>query len=246
WNVIGLNFTPDALVPSGEYASVFSASDFGNHGWGTMELFTVDNDPPVADAGLDQTVVENTAATFDGSGSSDNVGIVNYTWNFMDNGVPIDVYGVTASYNFTEVGSHEVTLTVTDGAGHMDSATIWVEVVADQPPVADAGPDQLVMGGELVVFDGSGSYDDVNIVNWTWTFDYEGSTVMLYGPNPTFIFWIEDVYDVTLTVNDTAGHTSSDVVQITVSGMIPEFPTLLLPVFGMAAVVLVARLRKRR
>jgi hypothetical protein len=31
-----------------------------------------------------------------------------------------------------------------------------------------------------------------------------------------------------------------------VSGVIPEFPTLLLPVIGMAAVVLVARLRKRR
>ena len=246
WDVVGLNFTADPLVPSGEYASVFSASDFGNHGNGTIEFFTVDNDLPVPDAGHDQTVVENTAATFDGSGSSDNVGIVNYTWNFTDNGVPIEVYGVTASYNFTEVGSHEVTLTVTDGAGHMNSTTTLVEVVADQPPFAYAGLDQPVMVGDLVQFNGSGSYDDVNIVNWTWTFDYDGSTVVLYGSNPTFIFWIEDVYDVTLTVTDTAGQTSTDMVQITVSGMIPEFPTLLLPVIGLAAVVLVARLRKRR
>jgi hypothetical protein len=246
WSVVGLKFESDATVPSGNWLSVFSAGDFAGHGNGTVRFFTVDNDPPIADAGLNQTVVENTAASFDGSGSSDNVGIVNYTWSFTDNGVPIEVYGVIASYNFTEVGSHEVTLTVTDGAGHLDSATTWVEVVADQPPFADAGLDQTVMVGDLVQFNGSGSYDDVNIVNWTWTFIYDGSTVMLYGPNPTFIFLIEGTYNVTLTVNDTAGQTSTDMVQITVSSMIPEFPTLLLPVIGMAAIVMVARLRKRR
>jgi len=246
WSVTGLRFIEDGLVPSGMYASVFSVSDFGEHGWGTFEPFTVDNDPPVAFAGSDQMVIENTEATLDGSGSSDNVGIANYTWSFTDNGVPVEVYGETATYNFTEVGSHFVTLTVTDGAGHTDTDDVWVDVTADQPPVADAGFDQLVMGGELVLFDGTASYDDVDIVNWTWVFDYDGSTVYLYGSTASFTFWVEGVYSVNLTVRDTAGQTSVDEVMITVSGMIPEFPTLLLPVMGVAALVLFTRLKKKR
>jgi len=41
-----------------------------------------DTTPPVASAGPDQTVNEDAPTTFDGSGSSDNVGVVNYTWTF--------------------------------------------------------------------------------------------------------------------------------------------------------------------
>src|SRR5438876_4860053 len=36
--------------------------------------------PPIANAGPDQTVNEDVPVAFDGSGSTDNVGIVNYTW----------------------------------------------------------------------------------------------------------------------------------------------------------------------
>src|SRR3989442_11416281 len=40
----------------------------------------VKDSPPVANAGPDQTVNEDTAVVFDGSRSTDDVGIVNYTW----------------------------------------------------------------------------------------------------------------------------------------------------------------------
>src|SRR3989442_2534320 len=40
-----------------------------------------DGTPPIANAGPDQTVNEDTPVAFDGSGSTDNVGIVNYTWS---------------------------------------------------------------------------------------------------------------------------------------------------------------------
>jgi outer membrane protein assembly factor BamB len=198
---------------------------------------------PVAEAGPDQTINLGEAVILNGSSCTDNVGVVNWTWSFYDNGWR-SLYGELVAYTFSAPGNYTVTLQAYDARGNI--ASDWMTVNVNAPPVADAGPDQTVMGGELVLFDGSASYDDVNIVNWTWTFDYDGSTVVLYGPNPTFTFWIEGVYEVTLTVNDTAGHTSTDTVQITVSGMIPEFPTLLLPVIGMAAVVLVSRLRKRR
>ncbi|MEM2130611.1 MAG: PKD domain-containing protein, partial [Candidatus Bathyarchaeia archaeon] len=43
-----------------------------------------DTIPPVADAGPDLTVNEDTTMVFDGSGSSDNKGIVSYVWTFTD------------------------------------------------------------------------------------------------------------------------------------------------------------------
>jgi hypothetical protein len=246
WSVVGLEFIPDPTIPSGDYASVFSASDFGGHVTGNLSLYSVDNDAPFAFAGSDQVVIENTSATLDGSGSSDNVGIANWTWSFTDNGVPVVVYGEVATYNFTEVGSHLVVLTVTDGAGHNATDDVWVDVTADQPPTAEAGPNLFVMGGELVLFDGSLSSDDVAIVNWTWSFDYDGSTVYIYGESASFTFWIEGVYDVTLTVRDSSGQTDTDTTQVTVSGMIPEFPTLLLPVLGIAGLVVIVKMKRRR
>lgn len=116
----------------------------------------------------------------------------------------------------------------------------------DLPPVADAGSDQVVMGGVPVVLDGSRSHDDGVTMNYTWTFMYEGSLTTLYGVNPEFTFWTEGVYEVTLTVRDSAGQTDTDWVIVTVSGMIPEFSGLLVPVLGAAAAVLAVLRRRTR
>ena len=48
----------------------------------TVALEVIDTTPPVANAGQDQTVNAGTIVTFDASGSSDNVGIVSYEWDF--------------------------------------------------------------------------------------------------------------------------------------------------------------------
>lgn len=246
WSVVDLKFQHDEIVPSGRWVNVFSVSDFGNHGNGAIEFLTVDNEPPVANAGSDQQAVENTPVTLDGSGSSDNVGLVDYAWSFWDDGTYYDIHGAVVVFNFTQVSDHNITLTVTDGAGHVSSALVWVNVTADQAPVADAGPDQIVLVG-TVVFDGSGSSDDVGIVNWTWTFVYDGNPQTLWGENPTFDFLIEALYVVTLVVNDTAGQTSTDTVQINVASVIPEFPMMLIPISGMLLlIVAIGAVRRRR
>jgi hypothetical protein len=246
WSIVGLQFRSDQIVPSGMWLSVFSAGDFGGRGNGSVEFMTVDNDPPVANAGSDQQAVENTPVTLDGSGSSDNVGLVDYAWSFWDDGTDYDIHGAVVIFNFTQVSDHNITLTVTDGAGHVSYALVWVNVTADQAPLAYAGPDQIVLVG-TVVFDGSGSSDDVGVVNWTWTFVYDGNPQTLWGENPTFDFLIEALYVVTLVVNDTAGQTSTDTVQINVASVIPEFPMLLIPISGMLLlVVAIGAVRRRR
>jgi hypothetical protein len=114
------------------------------------------------------------------------------------------------------------------------------------PPIADAGLDQRALVGDTVTFDGSASWDDVRIVNYTWEFLYNGSLKQLYGVSPTFEFWTEGVYDVTLTVRDEANQTSSAVVWITVEVEIPELPIVWMPVAGMLAVFLLTGISRRR
>jgi len=83
-------------------------------------------------------------------------------------------------------------------------------------PLANAGADQTVDTENEVTFDGSGSTDNVGIVNYTWTFTYEGYMVELFGETPAFIFEKSGVYNVTLTVKDATNLTDTDVVKITV------------------------------
>lgn len=207
YGVAGLSFTPDPFVPSGGWATLFGVSDFGDQGTWFVTGYTVDNEVPLADAGADQTVVVDTVCSLDGSGSSDNVGIANYTWEFDDGGVPVYRYTESFDYTFTAVGDYTVALTVTDGAGHTSQDVCTVQVLADAAPSASAGPDQEVDEDTLVTFDGSGSSDDLGIDNWTWTI--VALSVEMYGESPTYTFSEPGDYTVELVVRDTIGQESA-------------------------------------
>jgi len=200
---------------SGDYAAMFWAVDEAMLYNRSMALFTIDNSPPSADAGADDSAIVNTTVTLDGSMSWDNVGIVEYMWTFDDGGAQT-LYGAVVDYDFTTVGDHEVTLTVTDGALLTGTDTLMVEVLADQAPVADAGDDQEVDEDVEATLDGSGSSDDLGVVNWTWTFEDDGVRT-LYGETAAWTFATPGTYTVTLVVEDTIGQTSEpDTTVITV------------------------------
>lgn len=172
------------------------------------------NQPPVADAGPDQTVYKDDIVYFDGSGSYDPDGsIVNYTWNFGDGTFG---YGEYTTHIYSTTGSYNVTLTVIDddGATDSDNCIITVEEPPNQPPVADAGLNQTVKEDETAYFDGSGSYDpDGSIVNYTWNF---GDGNFGYGESPMHIYDDPGSYTVVLTVTDDDGATDSHDTAVTV------------------------------
>lgn len=92
-------------------------------------LVVVDDVPPVADAGQNKTVLAPTIVYFDGTNSSDNWDISNYTWTVIYNGTPLVLWGPTPYFEFWTPGSYEVVLNVTDMAGNHNTTTVTVEVV---------------------------------------------------------------------------------------------------------------------
>lgn len=95
-------------------------------------------------------------------------------------------------------------------------------------PVARAGADQTVLAGTVVELNGSASFDNFGIMNYTWTFVYGGETKMLYGKTVVFQFDSPGTYFITLRVSDGSGRSSTDMMNVTVEVAIPEFPAYML------------------
>jgi len=170
---------------------------------------------PVADAGLDRTVPVGGSITLDGRQSTDDVGIVNYTWTFDDDG-PQTLYGPTPTYCFRHEGLFEVTLNVTDEDGNYDTDTMSVDVTY-RTPTANAGSDDDYYQGTNVTLDGSRTTGD--IVEYRWNFTHGGEEVLLFGMVVSYYFIETGRYAVTLNVTDTRELTSDNLVVITIKNI---------------------------
>ncbi len=150
----------------------------------------LDNLPPEAEAGYEQTVAEGTLVQLDGADSFDSDdGIGHYQWvQVAGNQVELSSYTAASPTFFAPtVDSPEGTsliflLTVTDSGGLKACDRCIVNVSwSNEPPVADAGFDQMVSGG-TVLLDGSGSYDNddgTSVYHWTQS---QGVPVTLSDP----------------------------------------------------------------
>ncbi len=187
----------------------------GNTHTDTVEITVNDTTNPVANAGPDQTVDQGDLVTFDGSGSTDNMAVDNYTWNFTDGGAQM-VYGATPNYTFNNAGVFVVTLTAMDAAGNTHTDTVEITVNDTTDPTADAGLDQTVDQRDLVEFNGSGSLDNVGVNNYTWTFS-DGGAKTLYGLMPNYTFQNVGNFTVTLNVTDAAGNWKTDTMWVLVN-----------------------------
>jgi hypothetical protein len=143
--------TVDDLTSPGphHWIEVFPFGGFPNSGAGgtfTLEFSNAYSDSfgsepglcLTANAGPDQTVIDTDGSgaamvNLDGSGS---VGAVSYDWT--EGGVPIGS-GVSPSVNFA-LGTHTVTLEVSDGAGDLDSDTMVVTVQAPDTTAPTPNP----------------------------------------------------------------------------------------------------------
>jgi len=167
--------------------------------------------PPEADAGgLYNDGTEDTAISFDGSGSTDpDGGSLTYTWDFGDGTVG---EGVSPSHTYLWGGVFTVTLTVDDGNGNTDasSTTATVTEVNDEPSADPGDPYSGSAGGEII-FNASRSSDfdnedgtDANDQTMTYDWDFgDESTASTNNTTIAHSYSEEGTYTVTLIANDT-------------------------------------------
>jgi PKD repeat protein len=162
--------------------------------------------------------------TFDGSGSdSSDTNITSYAWIFGDN---TTATGETVDHNYTDDGTYNVTLTVTDDEGNTNATSRTISVQNRKPNASFTYSPTNPGTGETVSFDASGSNDsDGSISSYEWDFDGDG-TPEATGETVNYTYSDEGNRSVTLTVTDDDGATNTDVTNVTVTGDGPSFSGL--------------------
>ncbi len=206
-------------LPVGNYStyiSLISNDDDGFHRI-PLDLEVRENVTPMADAGVGIVIDQHQEALFNGSGSIDNVGVVNWTWKLDDGIDMLTLYGSEVSHIFHEAGGYEVGLTVRDRAWNMDTDVIQVIVNDITDPIANAGTDLILDQHEEVVLNGSASRDNVGVTNWTWRIDAHGETIVLYGCLTRHVFDRAGEHPVNLTVKDGMNNLGYDMMTVKVN-----------------------------
>lgn len=198
------------------------------------------NEPPMADAGPDQSVDEGVTVSLNGLNSTDpDDGIASYYWQ-QTGGVQVvlvDAWSSETTFTAPDVNpegeSLSFQLTITDNDGLKSSDVCIVNVIwVNQPPIAEAGSDQMVYSGDIVTLDASMSSDlDDGIASYFWE-QTAGPSVSLSGPTSmqaTFI--APDVGDAgdsltfLLTVSDDGGLKATDTCVVNLEGWTNSPPT---------------------
>lgn len=207
---------------------------YGNEsGFSEEVAYTIDtqNKPPVADAGPDQNIAEGATVTLSAGNSYDpNGGTVACVWK-QTGGTAValsDPGAVETTFTAPAVAASgetlTFTLTVTGASGLQAEDTCNVNIIsANLAPSAEAGADQTVQEGAIVMLDGRGSTDPEGMaLSYEWV-QTGGSDISLMDANwdqPTFVAPNVGPEGVSLTfkltVTDIGGLESTDTCYVNV------------------------------
>lgn len=191
----------------------------------------ITNQPPIANAGPDQTITLPTnTININGNGSIDpDNNITSYTWVKISGPSSFNIVNANAVQTIvTDLvqGVYQFELKVTDAGSLFSKDTIQILVDdpnINQPPVANAGADltiTLSTTNTTTSLNGTGSIDpDNNITGYSWTKVSGPSSFNITTANAVqtpVINLVTGVYQFELKVTDAGALFSRDTVQITV------------------------------
>jgi len=209
---------------AGIYKFEFKVTD--NHGaidTDTLQVIVfAPNVPPVAHAGLDQSITLPTnSANLAGSGTDTDGFIAAYKWTKISGPAAGTITNATTAATTVTgltAGTYQFELRVTDNNGATATDVMQVTVnPANIPPVANAGIDQLItLPSGQVALNGSGTDIDGTVVAYAWK-QISGppdKLTSLNTPAPVLQNLVAGVYKFELTVTDDKGATDKDTVGI--------------------------------
>jgi PKD repeat protein len=170
-----------------------------------------DNDAPTANFAFECT---DLACTFTNLSSDSDGTVTTSAWDFGDDGTSTNN---NPTHTDTSAADFQVTLTVTDNDG--DEGTVTKSVTVTEPvpgaPVADFTVTCFSL--DCTFEDDSQDSDGGTIVSWAWEFG-DGETSNVQNP-PTHSYDVTGLtqFEVSLTVTDDDGLTSTKTVSFTVS-----------------------------
>ncbi len=189
--------------------------------WGAMSvhtiLVTVLNSPPTAEAGPDVSGTEDSSLSFNGQGSDPGGGPVTFSWNFGDGST---ASGQSVGHAFTQAGSYQVTLTVTDADG-LSVTDTCTATVTNVGPVAVITSNLGTHEGDTMTFSGTSTSDtssDLPLLVYAWDLG-DGSTAS--GATASHAYTDEGTYTVKLTVTDDDGASDSATLTVSVANAPP-------------------------
>ncbi|MFM1745377.1 MAG: hypothetical protein RLZZ630_1314, partial [Bacteroidota bacterium] len=201
-----------------------------------LQLIANPNQPPVANAGTDQSVtLPMKFASLNGGASADPDGsISSYAWNQIG-GPSTSAIGTPSSSTTTVSnlvqGTYLYRLTVTDnnGGSSADTVALVVHPAPNQAPIANAGSDQsITLPLNFTILDGSYSSDPdgtISVYNWNQIAGPSSSVIGTPTASSTTVNDLaEGTYLFSLTVTDNNGSSSSDTVAVAVNPVSNQAP----------------------
>ena len=229
WDFGDTSTDSGSLTPTHVYADdgiytvkLTVTDDDGGVGIDTLTV-TVENAPPVVDAGADQSVDEGDTVSFSGSftdpGSGDTHTI---EWDFGDTST--DLGSLTPTHVYADNGVYTVELTVTDNNGGVGTDTLTV-TVSNVAPVVDAGPGDLEVPVRqpvniTVEFSDQGSADThTATVNWGDNTPVDNIVPAVSPMSASHIYAVAGEFNVVVTITDDDGDSVTHTMKITVIGI---------------------------
>ena len=166
------------------------------------------------------------SAAFDARGSTDaGASITDYTWDFGDGTAVTDAgHSATITHTFANRGKYNVTLLVTNDRVPAQADSIGQTVTVDNAPTASfTAPANVQAPGTSLGFDGSSSRPGTggSISGYSW--DFGDGSAAADGVTASHEYSTTGVYNVTLTVTDDLGVSSTATKTIIVDQPNPSF-----------------------
>ncbi|MGV3710542.1 MAG: S8 family serine peptidase [Gemmatimonas sp.] len=175
------------------------------------------NAPPVAKINANCVLL---VCTFDGLGSTDDKGVVSYSWS-MPGATVTTALGATATATYLTAGSKTISLTVTDASGLTNTSSTTVNVLAPNkaPTASISSPTSgsTVVQGTSVSFAGAGNDPEDGALSGSalsWTSSISGTIGT--GTSFSTSSLALGTHTITLTVKDSQNSLASTSITLTV------------------------------